>query len=286
MDTGVNFNTEESAFSHEVKSTNSEGATSFNSEDVENPSASKSCNTAGENSVLKASKAIAASGVQNPSFQLRVKERKHGSDGMEVSTDTAASRNGSTGGGNVSNSDNYRIQVHLGNGNFTNALKDALLRDLNTCLFSLPANLFVPSLSGSGLRFGAVWFAPDNAESCSWLKQKLSSINEKAGDFTFKIEPFSLYQTRIAISIPWDPRENLKYVDILRRFRYQYPLIRFEYWRIVKTKTIADGFQLIVCCIDDYSLKILKSNNFRMNYAFDKVFAKILQQHETAKQKP
>lgn len=179
-------------------------------------------------------------------------------------------------------SETDRIQVRLVNGTFTNAMKDSLLRDLNLCLFSSPPNSFVPSFSGSGLRFGAVWFAPDNKESCDWLKEKLAAINDVAGEFKFIVEPFSLYQNKVSFSIPWDANENLKNGDILHRLKLQNPRIPIDRWRIVRTQQSID-YRVIFCCIDDDSLHILRNSYFKINYTFDKVVVKVSQQSSSAK---
>ncbi|XP_062556527.1 uncharacterized protein LOC134221347 [Armigeres subalbatus] len=195
----------------------------------------------------------------------------------------SATVDGSSDNKRALTSENYRVQVKLVNGAFDNVLKNALIRDLNICLFSSPANSFIPSFQGCGLRFGAVWFAPDNQQSCDWLKDKLISINEKAGEFKFRIEPFSLHQTKICISIPWDDRELLKDGDVLRRLKYQNPRIPIERWRVVKTKFTSMGDRLTFCCIDDDSLRLLENDHYRMNYAFDKVFARVLHQKKSDK---
>lgn len=185
--------------------------------------------------------------------------------------------------GQASHRDSIRFQVRLEKGCFTSALRDALMRDLNTCLFSSPPNSFIPSFSGTGLRFGVVWFAPDNNQSCDWLKEKLVAISEKAGDFKFKIEPFSLHQNRISISIPWDVKENLKDGDILRRLKFQNPRIPIDRWRIVKSQQSAGTNRFIFCCIDDDSLRILEKDQFKMSYAFEKIVVKLSQQNSSAK---
>lgn len=76
----------------------------------------------------------------------------------------------------------YRFQISLKHGLFTNELKNELLFDLNNFLYQLPADSstsFIPSFNGHGLRFGKIWFSPENEESSDWLKQRLNEINEK-----------------------------------------------------------------------------------------------------------
>ena len=161
------------------------------------------------------------------------------------------------------------------NGFFTQALKDALLRDLNVALFSIPPNSFVPTFKGHGLRFGSVWFLPDNEPSSFWLKEKLSQINEKAGDFSFIIEKFTLYQKKVCLHIPWDSVEKLGDLGILKRLALQNPFIQLHKWKLQRASLTTAGKRFLICCIDSDTLKLLEAQKFILNYGFQKVSAKV-----------
>lgn len=178
--------------------------------------------------------------------------------------------------------DKWRFQVRLENGQFTTALKDALLRDLNLCLYSSPGSSFIPSFRGCGLRFGVVWFSPDDERSYNWLIEKLSAINEKAGEYRFTIEPFAAHQNKVCISIPWDAKEGLRDANVLKRLKFQNPTISADRWKVFKTK-ITDNNKLLFCSIDDTSLNLLQKQNFRLNYGFSKVHADVLPQKNSGK---
>lgn len=180
-------------------------------------------------------------------------------------------------------SDKWRFQVRLENGNFNVALKDALVRDLHGCLYSSTSSSFIPSFGGSGLRFGIVWFSPDNEESYNWIVEKLTAINEKAGDYKFIIEPYSVHQNKICVNIPWDAKEGLCIDNVLKRFKFQNPRIPVDCWRPIKLQPTNSGNQLLMCYIDDASLKLLRNQKFRLNYGFHKVQVDILPQKKTVK---
>lgn len=179
--------------------------------------------------------------------------------------------------------DKWRFQLRLENGHFTDALKDALFRDLNTCLYSSPSSTFIPSFRGSGLRFGIVWFSPDNEESYNWVVDKLTAINDKAGKNRFIIEPYSAHQNKICVNLPWDAQEGLRGENVLIRLKFQNPRIPVDHWRVIKIQPTHSGNQLLMCCIDDASLKLLENQKFRLNYGFQKVQVDVLPQKRTTK---
>lgn len=181
--------------------------------------------------------------------------------------------------------EDWRFQVTLDNGQFTPALKDDLFRDLNKCLYSDPSSSFIPSFGGSGLRFGVVWFSPDNEESYNWLIDRLTAINEKAGEFRFTIEPYSVHQNRICIRIPWDSKEGLRDVNVLKRIRFQNPSLPADRWKVSKSQTTKLGDRLLFCSIDDTSLELLQKQKFRLNYGFQKVQADVMQQKKSVNSK-
>lgn len=201
---------------------------------------------------------------------------------MEVSQEGCVPQISADVSNGTSSRDKWRLQLRLVNGQFTPALKDALLRDLNLFLYSSPSSSFTPSFKGSGLRFGVVWFSPDNEHSYNWLVEKLTTINEKAGEFRFVIEPFAAYQNKICVNIPWDSKENLRDINVLKRLKFQNPSISADRWKIWKTKT-TESNKLLFCTIDDASLNLLRKQNFRLNYGFNKVQADVLEQNKAAK---
>lgn len=178
--------------------------------------------------------------------------------------------------------DKWRFQVRLENGQFTTALKDALLRDLNMCLYSSAGSSFIPSFMGCGLRFGVVWFSPDDERSYNWLIEKLSAINEKAGEFRFTIEPFAAHKNKVCISLPWDSKEGLRDANVLKRLKFQNPKISTDRWKVFKSK-ISNNNKLLFCSIDDTSLNLLQQQNFRLNYGFSKVQVDVLLQKNSGK---
>lgn len=176
----------------------------------------------------------------------------------------------------TTNGKNWRFQVRLENGQFTPALRDALWRDLNTCLYSSPSSSFIPSFDGSGLRYGVVWFAPENEGSYNWVVEKLSAINEKAGDFRFVIEPFAVHLNKVCVNLPWDMKEGLRDVNVLKRLKFQNPAFPADRWKVVQSKMTPVGNKLLICCIDDASMSLLEKQNFRLNYGFHKVQVDVL----------
>lgn len=167
-----------------------------------------------------------------------------------------------------------RFQVRMQNGSFTASLKDALLRDLHSSLFNLPSNSFVPTFKGHGLRFGVVWFAPDNEQSSAWLKETLGLINKSAGQHSFVIEPFNLIQVKVSLRIPWDSKECLSETNVLERLVKQNPIIEAHRWRVLKAADNTGGYRTILFGIDCGSLNLLEAQKFRLNYGFRKIIAK------------
>lgn len=179
----------------------------------------------------------------------------------------------------------WRFQVRLVNGQFNPGLKDALFRDLNNCLYSDPCSSFIPSFGGSGLRFGVVWFSPDDEHSYNWLIDKLTAINEKAGEFRFTIEGYSAHQNKVCIRIPWDPKEGLRDANVLKRIKFQNPKFPTDNWKVSNSKITNLGDKLLFCSIDDASLKLLQKQKFRLNYGFQKIQVDVLQQKKTDRSK-
>lgn len=112
----------------------------------------------------------------------------------------------------------FRFQVRLENGSFTEALKSELLGGLEALLYQIPKGSFIPEFKGCGLRYGKVWFSPGNQLSSDWLKQKLLEINERA-QVKFVIEHFGLHQSNECLNVPPGCRSNerLSDNDILKR---------------------------------------------------------------------
>lgn len=170
-----------------------------------------------------------------------------------------------------------RLQIRLEKGYFTNALKDELMKGLNTLLYQTPPNSFIPTFLGSGLRYGKIWFSPENQESYDWLKQSLLLINEKAVvDFKFAIEQYDLHRNSICLRIPWNASEDLKRNDVLNRLVFQNPNILANFWGINKVIPSEKGHHLFFFNIGDDSLVLLKKQNFLVNYGFQKVFVRVL----------
>lgn len=177
-----------------------------------------------------------------------------------------------------------RLQIRLEKGIFTNALKDELLRDLNILLYQTAANSFIPTFFGFGLRYGKIWFSPENQESHDWLKQSLLAINEKVPiDFRFIIEPFNLHMNSICLSVPWNTNENLNQNDILNRIVFQNPNLLANFWRINKVIPTEKGHRLFFFSISNDSLDILKTQKFSVNYGFQKVLARVLSENKFRK---
>lgn len=180
----------------------------------------------------------------------------------------------------------FRFQLSLKNGFFTNELKDELLFNLNNLLYQLPSNSFIPSFNGHGLRYGKIWFSPENEESSAWLKGKLAEINEKAVDgCKFQIEPFGLHQNKICLNVPLIPNESLSDSEVLKRLHFQNPALGIGYWKILRAKSISVVNRLIICSIGDCSLKLLKSIDSKLNYGFQKVICKPYTQSKSANSK-
>lgn len=140
-----------------------------------------------------------------------------------------------------------RFQVKLENGYFTKALKNDLVRNLYDYLYNLPPNSFIPSFDGYGLRYGKIWFSPENERSCIWLKQTLMEINEKAAsEFKFCIQSFCLKQNKICLNIPWNDKENLTGSDVLHRLHFQNPNYLINLWKIITVKTGSAESRLII----------------------------------------
>lgn len=188
--------------------------------------------------------------------------------------------------GDTSSFHSHRFQISLNNGFFTTALRDELLFDLNNILYQLPANSFIPSFNSYGLRFGKIWFSPENEESSTWLKQKLNEINEKAVDgCKFSIEPFGLHQNKVCLNIPLILNESLSESDVLKRLHFQNPRLGICYWKMLRTKLTSADNRMIICSLDDSSYILLKKLNFRVNYGFEKVDCKPYVQKNSAKHK-
>lgn len=180
----------------------------------------------------------------------------------------------------------FRFQVMLENGFFTSDLKDDLIRNLNDFLYNLPTDSFLPTFDGYGLRYGKIWFSPENERSCSWLKQTLMDINEKAAsDFKFCIQPYCLRQNRLCLNIPWNEKENLSEIDALKRLHYQNPSIRINLWKIVSVKSQSTGNRLIFCSAEHDSVEKLRKCKFRLYYGFQKVTVRVPAQKKSAKSK-
>lgn len=170
-----------------------------------------------------------------------------------------------------------RFQIKLENGFFTDALKDELLCDLNIFLYQTSPGSLIPSFFGCGIRYGRMWFSPENQESHDWLKQKLMMINEKAVDgFKFVFEPFSLHTNNICLRVPWNAKENLNQTDVLNRLVFQNPSILANFWKINNIKPLQNGHRLFFCSIGDDSVDRLKKQNFMVNYGFHKISACLL----------
>lgn len=126
-----NFSLEGDMISNSAENTSSRGgATSFGDGDVIMHTASVSQ----ENPMVPTITA---------SSSLRQQTVDSGNKGS-----TLALQDGSSASRSTTSSEDYRIEVRLKNGNFTSALKNALLRDLNSCLYSSPSRSFVPSSVG------------------------------------------------------------------------------------------------------------------------------------------
>lgn len=170
-----------------------------------------------------------------------------------------------------------RLQIKLEKGFFTNALKDELLKDLHVLLYQTPPNSFVPSFYGSGLRYGKIWFSPENQESHNWLRNSLTMINEKVPiDFKFIIEQYNLHQNSVCLRIPWNAIEGLDQNSVLNRLVFQNPDILANFWRIINVAPPEKEHRLFFLSICDDSLNLLKKQNFMLNYGFQKVFARVL----------
>lgn len=186
--------------------------------------------------------------------------------------------------GDTSSFHTLRFKISLLNGFFTNVLKDELLFDLNNFLYQLPSTSFIPSFNGHGLRFGKIWFSPENEESSDWLKQKLNEINEKAVDgCKFRIEQFGLHQNKVCLNVPLIPNEHLSDADVLKSLHFQNPSLGFANWKILRTKSISTNNRLVICSIDDCSYNLLKKLNYKINYGFQKVLCKPYMQTKPAK---
>lgn len=175
--------------------------------------------------------------------------------------------------GEASNStSSLRLQIRLEKGYFTNALKDELMKGLNSLLYQTPTDSFIPTFLGSGLRYGKIWFSPENQDSHDWLKQSLLQINEKAVvDFKFIIEQYNLHQNSICLRIPWNAIEDLNQNDVLNRIVFQNPNILANFWRINIVIPTEKGHHLFFFSICDDSLTLLKQQNLLVNYGFQKV---------------
>lgn len=180
----------------------------------------------------------------------------------------------------------YRFQISMQNGYFTNVLKDELLNDLNNSLYQLPSGSFIPSFNSYGLRFGKLWFSPENEESSIWLKKRLAEINEKAVDgCKFFIETYGLHQNKVCLNIPLISNECLNEADILKRLHFQNPSLGIEQWKILRTKLMTASHRLVICAITDCSFNLLKSMNSRLNYGFQKILCKPYMERKSSKPK-
>lgn len=179
---------------------------------------------------------------------------------------------------NASNSrSSLRFQIKLQNGFFTNALKDELLSDLNVFLYQTPPGSLIPTFCGCGIRYGRMWFSPENQESHDWLKQKLMVINETAIDgCKFVFEPFNLHTNNVCLRVPWNANEKLNQTDVLNRIVFQNPSILANFWKINNVKSMENGYRLFFCSIGDDSVELLRKQNFMINYGFHKISARLL----------
>lgn len=180
----------------------------------------------------------------------------------------------------------FRFQVKLENGFFTTALKNDLIRNLYGYLYRMPPDSFLPTFDGYGLRYGKIWFSPENEKSCIWLKQTLLEINEQAANiFKFCIEPYGLKQNKICFTIPWNQEENLTINDVLHRLHFQNPLFLINLWKVISVKTNTAESRLVFCSADVDSIQLLKKHKFRIYYGFQKLLVRALPQSKSAKSK-
>lgn len=170
-----------------------------------------------------------------------------------------------------------RFQIKLKNGFFTDVLKDELLSDLNVFLYQTSPDSLIPTFFGCGIRYGKMWFSPENQGSHDWLRKKLVEINETATDgFKFVFEPFSLHTNNICLRVPWNAKEKLNQADVLNRIVFQNPSILANFWKINNVKQKENGYRLFFCSIGDDSVDLLKKQKFMVNYGFHKISAHLL----------
>lgn len=173
----------------------------------------------------------------------------------------------------------YRFQVRLESGFFTEALKDELLGGLETLLYQLPPNSFIPGFNGCGLRYGKVWFSPENQASRDWLQQKLLEINERAL-IKLVIEEWSLHQNKVCLNVPvgGGSSARLSDHDILKRLQFLNPWAQIDRWRAVSGMKSNKGGRLLFVTVDNDSVSLLKKQKWKLNYRFQKVSARLLEQ--------
>lgn len=242
-------------------------------------SVTETCDKGANSTALLSAMVADSCGVEKPSGKDRF--------GLASGDETSSKMPGSEADAIVANatndSDKWRFQIRLENGYFTETLKNELMRDLNVFLYSSSGSSFIPCFKGSGLRFGIVWFTPDNEDSFNWIVDKLKAINEKAGECKFIIEPYSVRQNKICLNLPWDTKEGLTEGNVLERLKFQNPCIPINHWRVINSQSTNSGNKLVMCTIDDTSLKLLEKQKFRLNYGFHTVQADVLPQKKSAK---
>lgn len=177
----------------------------------------------------------------------------------------------------------FRFQVRLENGLFTEALKDELLGGLEIFLYQLPPDSFIPGFNGCGLRYGKLWFSPENQASCDWLKQKLAEINERAR-LKLIVEEWNLHQNKVCLNIPAAGGSNgrLSDFDVLKRLHFQNQWAKIDRWHVFKGQTTTDGSRLIFVSVDDEAVSLLANQKWKLNYKFQKVIARLLEQKKSA----
>lgn len=212
----------------------------------------------------------------NPSFATRGKNYAK-NQRKKLNRKVASTGKTSLSGEASDSKASLRLQIKLEKGFFTDVLKNELLKDLNVLLYQTPPNSFIPTFFGSGLRYGKIWFSPENQESHEWLRQRLLMINEKASvDFKFIFEQYNLHQNSICLRIPWNAIEGLNQNDVLNRLVFQNPNVLANFWRVNKVLQAVNDHRLFFFSICDDSLNLLKKQNYLMNYGFQKVSVRIL----------
>lgn len=171
----------------------------------------------------------------------------------------------------------FRFQLRLVNGVFTKELMNLLVRDLHQFMYSrAEGNSFMPSFRGHGLRYGLLWFSPENENSYTWLIHVLGLINDKAtSSHKFIVEEYNLYQTRICFTVHWDVEEKINEAVILTRLDLSNPVLQVGRWKHLSTRAPSVDSRQLFCSIDKECLKLLEQNKFRGNYGIRKVMIKM-----------